>query len=331
MTDEQGDWQPHDPNDVTTQLPYQPYGQPAPYGQPPQVVQPTPYGQPAQFGESGQYTQPLYPPNGYQQDPYSDPYGDPHADPYANPNPGGRHSDTQYLPPVYAPTETLPQYQGPAGGGGGYQQPDANPQPGYGIPGQPPAGGSGPTGSGRRRTGLVLGLVAALLLVIGGVGLTAALRHKSHSTDAGNSSPLNIPGLNGSFPSGSLPSGSLPSGSLPSGSLPSGSLPSGLVPSLPPATNGGAPADLPLPTFGHSSGVQTRTLGGASLTTATYTGVTQDQVDGYVAQLEAAGWSDSLINTKILRTLTNADGSENLALTYLGINGGTLQIACTHT
>ncbi|MEV6239553.1 hypothetical protein [Lentzea sp. NPDC051838] len=116
--------------------------QPGPYGQ-----QPNPYGQQPQQPPYGQ-PQPGYgqqPPPGYGQQPQPG-YGQPQQDPFGQ--------------------------QGPQSGGfpqQGYGQPQYGQQPGYGGP-----GGFGGPPPKKSNTGLIIGVIVGVLVLVGG-GVTAAV------------------------------------------------------------------------------------------------------------------------------------------------------------
>lgn len=135
-----GDWQPQ-------QQPGQPYpGQPHP-GQP----QPgQPYGQPGQ-----PYGQPAQP---YGAPPPAQPYGQPvSGQPYGSPPPYGQPVSGQPGSPY--PGQPMPGQAMPG-------QPIPGQMPGqpYGFPGQPPFGAPAP----QRRTGLIVGLIAVVVVLVGG-------------------------------------------------------------------------------------------------------------------------------------------------------------------
>jgi hypothetical protein len=131
---------------------------PNPYGQQPQGGG---YGQPQQGGygqpqQGGGYGQPQQPPQGGgygQPQPQQGGYGQPPQQPgYGYP---------QQAPPAQAPYGQVPQQQPAYGQQPPYGQPPQ--QPGYGYPQQPPQGGGG------KRTGVIIGVVVALVAVGAGI------------------------------------------------------------------------------------------------------------------------------------------------------------------
>jgi hypothetical protein len=129
------------------------------YNQPP----PDPYGQQPQGGGYGQ--------------PQQGGYGQPQPPQQPPPPPQGGYGQPQQPPPGYGyPQQAPPPGQAPYGQQPGYgqQQPygQVPQQPGYGYPPQPPQGGGG------KRTGIIIGVVVALVVVGVGVFFVA---HKSNS------------------------------------------------------------------------------------------------------------------------------------------------------
>jgi hypothetical protein len=156
---------------------------PAPYAQPPQQPQPpqapqTPYGQqpPQPYGQPPAPEQPVY---GQVPPPEQPVYGQPPQTPY------GQTPQTPYGQPPQTPYEQQPpQYgQTPPGQPGPYGQP----QTPYGQPqyGQYPGGQPGPYGQpGKsRKTGIILGVVAAVVVIGGGIGI--AVNVSGSNGDAG--------------------------------------------------------------------------------------------------------------------------------------------------
>ena len=147
--------------------------QPGPYGQQPQPG--GPYGQqPPQQPGYGQQPQPGYgqqPPPGYSQQPGQ--YGQPQQDPFGQ--------------------------QGPQSGGFP-QQGYGQPQPGYGQqPGYGGPGGFGGPPPKKSKTGLIIGVVIGVLVLVGG-GITAAVLLSGNSSSNNTaSSDTNTP-TNGSQP-----------------------------------------------------------------------------------------------------------------------------------
>jgi hypothetical protein len=134
------------------------------YNQPP----PNPYGQQPQGGGYGQ-----------PQPPQQGGYGQPQPQQPPQPPQQGGYGQPQPQPGYGYPQQAPPPAQGPYGQPGYGQQPGQPPygqqfpqQPGYGYPQQPPQGGSG------KRTGIIVGVVVALVAVGAGVFFVA---HKSNS------------------------------------------------------------------------------------------------------------------------------------------------------
>lgn len=122
---------------------------PNPYGQQPQGGG---YGQPQQPPQGGGYGQPQP-----QQPPQQGGYGQPQPG-YGQQQPG--YGYPQQAPPAQAPYGQVPPQQPAYGQQPPYGQPPQ--QPGYGYPQQPPQGGG-------KRTGLIIGVVVALVAVGAGV------------------------------------------------------------------------------------------------------------------------------------------------------------------
>ncbi|AUG77223.1 hypothetical protein CFP65_2389 [Kitasatospora sp. MMS16-BH015] len=125
---------------------------------------PQPYGQPPQYGAP--------PPQGYGQP--QPPYGrPPQPQPYGQPQQGYG----QQQPPPYG----QPGYGYP-------QQAQPQPQPGYGYPQQPGFGYPSPPPPQKNRAGLVIGLVlASVVLIGGGLGVYVLTGGSGTTTVAGSS------------------------------------------------------------------------------------------------------------------------------------------------
>lgn len=152
------------------------------------------------------------------QNPY---YGPPGGQPGNQSSP----EDTQAMPPYYPP----PGPGGPAGPGG-YGP--------YGGPGPtpPPGGGPPPPGS-RKAVFIVLGIVAVLLLVAGGLAVFA---FDSDSSEAEGNGDV------GGGPTAVLPTEDLPTDALPTDAIPTDDLPSGLptdITDLPEMPTEGGPSE----------------------------------------------------------------------------------------
>ncbi|MGH3659201.1 MAG: hypothetical protein ACRDUA_21335 [Micromonosporaceae bacterium] len=128
------------------------------------MTQPPGYYGPPGGGYGDPYGQPAGPPAGPPGGGYGDPYGQPSGPPggYGQPSapPGGGYGDP---------------YGQPSGPPGGYGQPGYG-QPGYGQPGQGgPGGGMPPAGfppaaPQKSNTGLIVGLIAGVLVLLVCVG-----------------------------------------------------------------------------------------------------------------------------------------------------------------